>query len=456
MPQFAQLICSYVDPHSHIMSQAPLAHGSDTTHPGNLFLSMAAAALLSASLLFGAVPVPLSGASTFSAARPSGTVNVDRRYRNNARRRRREEHGRRLQVEMPYSSSLGERPPVLPVTHPFPMPRSSSLGERPPLRPSEMPPQHQPDGQAESIIGPATIINLFRRAKDSVSESDVPFLLQTPHSDSEVLHSIMTECYGLHGRTYDSVEDLVDARRQNITEYYVSSHDRPASAFKRFGERFHFLATPHYREGAALLTRGHKGRVILVLRHPVDVAEAAYRADVPEARTRGDVEDGLLRHVEAPAYVDNRLTRMLAGVPPGAEVTEAHFREARMMLENKFLIGMADDPLETVKRRLAPYFGWRELPEQRGCENRHIQAAQEGRAYSLLEERGHAWRAVRRREHFDNKLFARAKAVFGNQKMRIPVHVVRWQNDRERAKEAYEHLRNLRDERDASDLPFFW
>ena len=116
-------------------------------------------------------------------------------------------------------------------------------------------------------------------------------------------------------------------------------HTRPVGTFHHFGERFHFLATPHYREGVALLTRRDKGRVVLTLRHPVDVAEAVCRrpggvdsATEGLAQTREDVEDTLLRCVHAPDFVDNRMTWMLVGMPPGAEVTKAHFRGARSTL----------------------------------------------------------------------------------------------------------------------------
>ena len=73
----------------------------------------------------------------------------------------------------------------------------------------------------------------------------------------------------------------------------------------------------------------------------------------------------MVEHVNGIDYYDNWMTRMLAQVPRDAEVTEEHYRNARMILENKFLIGMASDLTETEIRRLGLYFGWKE--ERKGC-----------------------------------------------------------------------------------------
>ena len=64
---------------------------------------------------------------------------------------------------------------------------------------------------------------------------------------------------------------------------------------------------------------------------------------------------------------------------------------------------------------------------------------------------------VRARNHFDSKLYARGQAVFGNQKMNVPVHKSVRKDDVEVVERAYfRYLRNVRDERDDSDIPFFW
>jgi len=60
------------------------------------------------------------------------------------------------------------------------------------------------------------------------------------------------------------------------------------------------------------------------------------------------------------------------------------------------------------------------------------------------------------KNHFDMKLFVRSMSVFGNQKMRVPVHSVVRQEEAAVVEEASGHLRNVKDERDSSDLPFFW
>ena len=84
-----------------------------------------------------------------------------------------------------------------------------------------------------AIIGQSTnnqgvIVNMLRRARDKVDEKDVPFLLQVPYTNSDVIYNIMTECYGLVGREYWDVKDLQRDERENVVDsFYVSSHDRP-------------------------------------------------------------------------------------------------------------------------------------------------------------------------------------------------------------------------------------
>jgi len=184
----------------------------------------------------------------------------------------------------------------------------------------------------------------------------------------------------------------------------------------------------------------------------VVLAESMYLT-MPGA-VRGDMV-GLLEFVTREDYYDNFLTRMLANVPAHVEVTEEHFKEARMILENKFLIGMTNDVAETVQKRLKLYFGWEELPSQQGCEMYYIKNGVMALPPVTIEEGGHYWRAIQKINLFDMKLYARAMSVFGQQKMRMPVHPLAVQKEREVVNEAFARLRNVDEPLDESDVPFF-
>ena len=58
------------------------------------------------------------------------------------------------------------------------------------------------------VTGEAASISLLRWAKDVVSKTDVPFLLQLPYTKHEVLYHVMTECYGLVPRVYTTMDKL--------------------------------------------------------------------------------------------------------------------------------------------------------------------------------------------------------------------------------------------------------
>ena len=82
----------------------------------------------------------------------------------------------------------------------------------------------------QSTSSPGVIVNMLRRARDKVDEKDVPFLLQVPYTNSDVIYNIMTDCYGLVGREYWDLKEIQrDQKEKNnvVDQFYVSSHDRP-------------------------------------------------------------------------------------------------------------------------------------------------------------------------------------------------------------------------------------
>ena len=259
------------------------------------------------------------------------------------------------------------------------------------------------------------------------------------------------------GKRYLDTSELEQARKQNVVDNdFVSSHDRPKEVFAHMRQRFHFLSSPHYHEGAGLFTLRHKGRIMIMMRHPVIITESMYLTR-PNTE-RGDMV-GLLNYVSSPDYYDNWMTRMLANVPKDVVVTEEHFKQARMILENKFLIGMTNHIGETVEKRIKLYFGWDELPSSAGttsCELDLIKKGTMGLDPCSVEEGGYHWRAIQKINLFDMKLYARAMSVYGLQKMRLPVHPVVAQKDREVVSEAFGNLRNVDEAMESTDVPFFW
>lgn len=97
--------------------------------------------------------------------------------------------------------------------------------------------QHSDALIGQSTSGPGVIVNMLRRARDKVDEKDVPFLLQVPYTNSDVMYNIMTECYGLVGKEYWDVKDIQKGKEANVVDsFYVSSHDRPKEV-----SVFHYL-----------------------------------------------------------------------------------------------------------------------------------------------------------------------------------------------------------------------
>ena len=65
---------------------------------------------------------------------------------------------------------------------------------------------------------------MLRRAKDVVSNTDVPLLLQLPgHTHHDVLYNIMTQCNILHPRVYTTLDELPKANARHVgNNYYVN------------------------------------------------------------------------------------------------------------------------------------------------------------------------------------------------------------------------------------------
>ncbi|KAL7517267.1 hypothetical protein ACHAWX_002201 [Stephanocyclus meneghinianus] len=156
------------------------------------------------------------------------------------------------------------------------------------------------------------------------------------------------------------------------------------------------------------------------------------------------------------SYCPLSKTRMIANIPESRAVTENDFVEARKILENKFLIGMTSDMAETVVKRIKLYFGWKELPNQKGCELEYIKQAILALPPSSLMEGSHEWREIQRVNRYDMKLYARSMSVFGSQKMGMPVHELVADEEKKVARTSVENLSDVTEAKENSDIPFFW
>lgn len=136
-------------------------------------------------------------------------------------------------------------------------------------KPADESGQLRPEIHGKTVEGPSIIVNMLRRERERVSDTDVPFLLEVPHTSSDTIYNILSNCYGLKGRRYLNTQDLArDKELDAVNRHYVSAHVKPPE-----DEYFHFVSTPHYQEGAALFTREYRGRIMLMMRHPCEIGE---------------------------------------------------------------------------------------------------------------------------------------------------------------------------------------
>jgi hypothetical protein len=102
---------------------------------------------------------------------------------------------------------------------------------------------------------------------------------------------------------------------------------------------------------------------------------------------------------------------MLTGAKIGG-LNIDHLELAKSILEQKFIIGMAEHMDETF-RQLEIYYGWKETKE--GCVAEHLHRSSNKNSYPELQRGGTVWEAIADKNKFDMALYYFALELFGLQ-----------------------------------------
>lgn len=185
------------------------------------------------------------------------------------------------------------------------------------------------------------------------------------------------------------------------------------------------MITPHLHTVlSTLFSDTHHGRMIAVIRHPVERAIAIYQMktlDPNHPEYHPEVAQMTLIEYAQSNWMDsNLMTRFLTEEGVGSQdlLSPAHERAAKRVLSTKCLVGLYDEMEKTVER-VAQYL----RPEKIELVQHEVQCIKNvlAREKSLRDdipvflEGDPEWEAIVERNHFDLKLYNYARTLWEEQ-----------------------------------------
>ena len=292
------------------------------------------------------------------------------------------------------------------------------------------------------------------RVDASVVVSDIPFLWGLPFVGGSTIEIALGSCLGLvqasgikDGFGDEGIDVGVDVKaydRDHLTtvmymgRQYLNVDLSTAEGISRaisMGLGSSGIAdvayAPHLHEGSMLFSTSNRGRLAVVMLHPVDREFARFRFlrrwDHGKLMKEEDRKGMSYAEFANSEYVfDNWMTRTLVHKGKDHVLTAEDMYTAKEILRRKAVIGLHSDLLGAI-RHFARYFGWDNAAtgekladrvvacfenaildgmdrETFGTSDLNDEDAQMGSA---------AWQAVMERNKFDNELFAYSQYLYG-------------------------------------------
>jgi hypothetical protein len=188
------------------------------------------------------------------------------------------------------------------------------------------------------------------------------------------------------------------------------------------------VTSSHLHEGSTLLTEMHKGRLFVLMRHPVDTAISLFfylgRATWESTHKQefnnmtlyeyATLEDQGLR-------VDNWMTRYLSRKLKGP-LDENDIQLAKDIISQKALIGLTEDYEESLKR-FDSFHGLGTWPKNgKNCVDEHIHAKANLNKHQSFGNDTKEWKALAAANKADIEVFEFAQTIYVKQGEWIKLH----------------------------------
>jgi len=173
------------------------------------------------------------------------------------------------------------------------------------------------------------------------------------------------------------------------------------------------ISTPYIYNATRLFSKDQKGRIFLMMRHPIDRAIATYYERASDPKTEADTGGlGIEEYAKSEYAENNWVTRFLSNSLSG-ELTPQHEAVAREFLKKKCLIGLLSEKGQSMER-FQSYFGWSgESDKIDDCRERQLFLNWAGKnTHSRVEAGSLTYSLFEDHNVFDLRLYEYAKELF--------------------------------------------
>mmetsp|Transcript_11004 Transcript_11004/g.16558 ORF Transcript_11004/g.16558 Transcript_11004/m.16558 type:complete len:405 (-) Transcript_11004:129-1343(-) len=198
------------------------------------------------------------------------------------------------------------------------------------------------------------------RAPRNAHGRETAFFFHIRKSKGGAVKNIMTHCFNLR-----RAEKKTSPESLTFVDGVLNIDTQTLAGLKKAQETnlvdsglVDVIVSSYFFEGMMLFNPTHQGRAFTFLPHPVYQTESLYRSlkkRYPDSFRRTDISEW----VQSDAFTDNWVVRSLINQHSG-ELTEDHLVVAKIILAQKFVVGISQYPKETLKR-LVMYYGWNEV-----------------------------------------------------------------------------------------------
>ena len=203
--------------------------------------------------------------------------------------------------------------------------------------------------------------------------ADVPYLWTPPYAGGATLEDMVVQCLNLvvaaqrggveDRESYSQLKVVTVLGRKYLNVDLFTSHGiRRAADLGLAGSGMADLViSPLLDEALGLFSPSHRGRLLVIVRHPVERELAMFRylraMGQRGVTTRDELPPSVSAFATSNFVSENWMTRSLVGKRKGDAVTSRDVETAKEVLRRKALVGLYED-LPGAARRYGRYFGW--------------------------------------------------------------------------------------------------
>ena len=255
-------------------------------------------------------------------------------------------------------------------------------------------------------------LNMLKDIDEPLKDSDIIFYWHIPKAGGSTMKRIFTHCFNF--TRSDQYVDLT-------TTVGISQAKKQRVVDQNFLD---VIVGSHLHETSALFSDEHKGRLMTVMRHPIELVASLFyylgHKGTWERHYRAELANMTLsEYANSKLMMDNWMTRYLSRKLRG-NLTESDLSLAKSILEKKAVIGMIDQ-MDHSLQIFQNYFGLQPIPHRKSCVHRlvHNEHINKNEHHIKVLPGSQEWKILEERNSFDLQLYKYARLIFQRQASRL-------------------------------------